>query len=234
VSMLPEIASQRRLLDNSQRTTKPWGWESCIYCNGKSLAIWHLYINCGEQTSLHAHPNKKTALVVLEGRAEVSFLNGQGRKYLPGEKINIHKGVFHQTLATMNSLGAKKPLQLLEIETPNDKTDLVRIGDKYGRKQGYEEEWRDNPYKVDLNQTPEIGECRVGFVHVNATSIETLNLMGSDFAIVVIVGGVETKDKIRVLRPGDAIQKRDFLRLVKEFQLIPATLILVCTKQKHD
>ena len=46
----------------------------------------------------------------------------------------IDKGVFHQTTATSNS-GAF----LMEIETPVNKRDLVRLKDKYGREgEGYE------------------------------------------------------------------------------------------------
>ena len=45
---------------------KPWGYEYLIYCND-IVAIWILHIQCGAQTSMHCHPNKKASLVVLDG-----------------------------------------------------------------------------------------------------------------------------------------------------------------------
>lgn len=41
---------------------KPWGEEYLLYQND-DVAIWHLYIDPKQKTSLHSHPNKKTGLV---------------------------------------------------------------------------------------------------------------------------------------------------------------------------
>ena len=64
---------------------KPWGHEYLIYKN-EDIAIWHLFINKWESTSLHCHPNKKTGLLVLRGGAKISFLNGF-QKFFSGEKV---------------------------------------------------------------------------------------------------------------------------------------------------
>ena len=69
---------------------KPWGHEYLIYEN-QDVAIWHLFINKWERTSLHCHPNKKTGLIVLQGGAKVRFLNGE-QKVFTGEKVEDSYG----------------------------------------------------------------------------------------------------------------------------------------------
>ena len=103
---------------------KPWGHEYLIYENDQ-VAIWHLFINKWQRTSLHCHPNKKTGLLVLRGGAQISFLNGK-QKVFTGEKVMIRHGVFHQT---KNMTG--EVLELFEIENPVDKGDIVRLEDSY-------------------------------------------------------------------------------------------------------
>ena len=111
---------------------KPWGYEYLIYCND-IVAIWILHIQFGAQTSMHCHPNKKTSLVVLDGAVRCKTLE-KTFDFDALEGFMIDKGVFHQTTATSNS-GAF----LMEIETPVNKRDLVRLKDKYGREgEGYE------------------------------------------------------------------------------------------------
>ena len=105
---------------------KPWGYEYILYEN-VNVAVWCLTIMPGQETSFHSHPNKKTGLVVLDGAAKVSFLSND-QKLFAGEKIMIRHGVFHKT---KNMCGV--PLTLLEIETPVNKEDIVRLKDKYGR-----------------------------------------------------------------------------------------------------
>ena len=102
----------------------------------QDVAIWHLFIEKWKCTSLHCHPNKKTGLVVLGGAAKVDFLNGTN-KLFAGEKVMIRHGVFHRTTNMVS-----ETLQMLEIETPVDKSDILRLEDNYGRRSspyGYEE-----------------------------------------------------------------------------------------------
>lgn len=113
---------------------KPWGYEYLIFSNS-SIAVWILYLKPGAQTSMHCHPGKKTSLVVLEGRVFCSTV-GVRLDRSAGEGLLIEKGVFHQTTAASES-GAF----VMEIETPVNKRDLVRLKDKYGREgKGYETE----------------------------------------------------------------------------------------------
>ena len=114
------------MTESMKATKKPWGKEYLLFEN-KDVAIWHLLIDPLQETSLHSHPNKKTGLVVLDGAAKVSFLSDH-QKLFAGEKTMIRNGVFHQTKNM-----TRFPLDLLEIESPVDKADIVRLKDKYGR-----------------------------------------------------------------------------------------------------
>lgn len=111
---------------------KPWGNEYMMYSN-PSVEIWNLFIGHGKATSMHCHPNKKTALVVLDGKALFSSLN-ESMELSPMCAIIIEPGVFHSTQA-ISTVGVR----LLEFETPPMKHDLIRLEDRYGRaNEGYE------------------------------------------------------------------------------------------------
>ena len=111
---------------------KPWGYEYLIFEN-EFVATWFLHIKSGHSTSMHCHPQKKTSLILLSGNALCNTF--EKRFYLNAmDAIILGKTVFHSTKAL--SPGG---IDLIEIETPPDKTDLVRMNDLYGRqKEGYE------------------------------------------------------------------------------------------------
>ena len=112
---------------NDVIVNKPWGKEHCIY-ECQNLAIWHLTINPQKKTSLHCHPSKKTALILLNNKAKVNLIERNFE--LAGlSKIMLRQGMFHQTENISD-----EPINLIEVETPNNKFDLVRIEDDYGRK----------------------------------------------------------------------------------------------------
>lgn len=114
--------------------TKPWGYEYLMFSNPE-IEIWNLSIKYQRSTSTHCHPNKKTALVVLSGRALFSTLN-ESWELMPHDAMVIDSGTFHSTQSL-----SKEGLVLLEFETPPMKHDLLRLQDKYGRaRKGYEEE----------------------------------------------------------------------------------------------
>lgn len=111
---------------------KPWGYEYLLFEN-KHVAIWFLYIKNGAKTSMHCHPNKKTSLINLHGKIETSTLTDVF-SLVEKEAIVIDSGVFHST-ASVSEDGA----YIIEIETPPNKGDLVRLKDAYGREnKGYE------------------------------------------------------------------------------------------------
>lgn len=111
---------------------KPWGYEYLIFENDK-IAVWVLFLKHLANTSMHCHPKKKTSLLVLSGKVNTTFLNTSfSLKTMDG--LIIEKGVFHSTKA-LSEDGAF----VMEIETPPEKSDLVRLKDEYGREnQGYE------------------------------------------------------------------------------------------------
>jgi len=105
---------------------KPWGYEFLIFEN-ENVAIWYLRIDKGHSTSMHCHPLKKTCLITLSGEALCNTF--ERRNYLKGmEAIVIENSVFHSTKAL-----SPQGIELLEIETPPNKIDLVRLNDSYGR-----------------------------------------------------------------------------------------------------
>ncbi len=111
---------------------KPWGYEFLVFEN-EHVAIWFLYLGGGHSTSMHCHPEKRTSLIVLEGEAQCSFFNHRENLQEIGS-VQIDKAVFHST-KSISETGIK----LIEVETPPNKTDLVRLNDEYGRQsQGYE------------------------------------------------------------------------------------------------
>ena len=113
---------------------KPWGHEYRVYAD-HFFDIWKLRIRPGHSTSLHCHPRKETVLVCLNGKAEIHFLNHLIEVAAPNY-ICIDRGVFHST----TNVGGDD-LDLIEIETPRNKLDLVRMRDHYGRaREKYERE----------------------------------------------------------------------------------------------
>jgi mannose-6-phosphate isomerase-like protein (cupin superfamily) len=114
-------------------TDKPWGQEERIYADAL-YDLWHLEIAPGQQTSMHCHPRKATALLTLSGSGTVHLLQHPMRSLEPLEVLHLGRGVFHQT----RNVGTE-PLHLIEVEVPRNKHDLVRLHDAYGRAgQGYE------------------------------------------------------------------------------------------------
>lgn len=111
---------------------KPWGNEYLMYGNPE-IEIWNLSLRPQRSTSMHCHPNKKTSLLVLDGRALFSSLN-ESWELTAMDAMVIDPGVFHSTQCI-----SKEGLRLLEFETPPMKHDLLRLEDRYGRAQkGYE------------------------------------------------------------------------------------------------
>ena len=93
---------------------KPWGYEYLVFENDK-VALWFLHIAYNQKTSMHCHPNKTTGLILLDGEAELSFLENTF-KLEPTSKIMIRKGLFHSTKAI-----SKDGAGVFEIETPIDR-----------------------------------------------------------------------------------------------------------------
>jgi acetolactate synthase I/II/III large subunit len=113
---------------------KPWGYEYLVFEN-EFVAIWMLHIVRKRKTSMHSHPQKRTSLILLAGNATCSHLEGL-EKLNPMQGIVIDEGVFHQTEASSElpmDPQSENGIWVMEIESPPNKADLIRMKDEYGR-----------------------------------------------------------------------------------------------------
>jgi len=187
---------------------KPWGYEYLL-TNTPLVEVWHLSLGHLKSTSTHCHPNKKTALIVLEGKAIFSTLHGT-KKLFSHDAVMIDAGVFHSTKCV-----SKRGLKLLEIETPPMKHDLIRLKDNYGRANlGYEGKDKmqlvNNSYVKFKNEEIHTVKnfCNNNLCLTFIKDREDLkNLLLKKPKLVVILNGFikSTKDKI-LYRLGDVIR----------------------------
>ncbi len=196
---------------NNSIVTKPWGYEYLVYENDE-VALWLLHIRKDASTSMHCHPNKTTGLILLEGEADVIFL-GNTVRLNPIEKIMIRRGLFHSTTAVSEG-GA----YILEIETPKMKTDLIRLGDKYGREnQPYEGK---EFYAQEVANMLKIEEpCRTynkykTLMHLTRLSGESdyIDKLTDNILIIFLKGGILSNDNQLAVKPGDV----GFAKIVKK------------------
>ena len=106
------------------KVRKAWGFETEVFNNGV-VSCWHLRINRGQETSLHMHESKDTAMILLNGRAHVQLLNAS-YPIAALDKGRFSRGFFHRHKAITDC-------DLLEVESPINKLDVYRFKDSYGR-----------------------------------------------------------------------------------------------------
>ena len=213
--------------------SKPWGYEYIVYQNAH-VAMKLLHIRQGERTSLHCHPNKSTGLVVVDGTAEINFIADSRTLTAPAKQM-IRRGLFHQTHAL-----SEGGILMLEIETPVDKDDLVRLKDNYGRKDsGYEGQqfelpktedcvWFDDPEPDQANHYM-LGSSSVSIVQVH--DVLTFAHYPADDIVIFLRGGlVKTVDgrSHLVTQPGDVGQVKVIQQVASEMDsFAPDTVIMV-------
>lgn len=206
---------------------KPWGYEYLCYQN-EELAIWFLHIDCDRQTSFHCHPNKNTGFVVLDGQVELRFMRNS--LYLSAmDKIHIFRSRFHSTKAL-----SKDGAYILEIETPEDKHDLVRLEDSYGREGvGYEGCESFVPKRSDCFWIPQPSKnsAPIFFKSIFIQHVLPLlkeDLMGFDEVDTFIVakGGIQTNQGQKIIWPGDVVDGISIERLLNTFDLAPETSVI--------
>ncbi|MDF5756961.1 cupin domain-containing protein [Spongiactinospora sp. TRM90649] len=105
---------------------KPWGYEYRAYVDD-FFDFWALHVNAPHGTSMHVHPRKLTYLLCLAGQGVTSTLSGDV-KVEAGTILRIAPGAFHSTRNT-----GDEPLELIEVEAPRNKFDLIRLSDDYNR-----------------------------------------------------------------------------------------------------
>jgi mannose-6-phosphate isomerase-like protein (cupin superfamily) len=208
---------------------KPWGCEYKIYTRDPHLGIWKLHLNYGESTSLHCHPSKKTALIVLSGSAEVSFLNGT-HILNPPQKMMIREGVFHKTTALSD-------LVMIEVETPDNKQDILRLEDNYNRsgqpyegKEHYEKQRLETLCEFDTtdNYSITIGNCTLSKVIYTGE-----NILDSA-ANYVIISGCIYSGHIKVVSPGDVADGSTLMRFARKFKVEDSKITLIEVKLTND
>ena len=208
---------------------KPWGYEYLMYEND-NVALWFLHIKKGEQTSTHCHPSKTTGLALLDGRANVSFLSDI-KSLKPLSKIMIRKGLFHSTQA-LSEGGAN----VLEIETPVDKNDLVRFKDSYGREgKPYEDTAFEYPKEDDCIWIDEPKSGKIKSYTVGNTVLNVINILNSNFFhtlddsenVMFLSGGLVTEYGINVAGPGDIVTASVLKQLTSVFKNIRENTILI-------
>jgi len=210
---------------------KPWGHEYLAFKN-KDVALWILHINQGFGTSLHCHPSKKTSLVVLRGEAKFSTLNNV-YSIKTGDGFLLDKGVFHMT-ESVSSDG----ILIMETETPNNKKNLVRLDDKYGREgKRYESgglyvRERDNSldsfHKEEecYNSQKNFGHCSLVINKYKNTEElrREIDLIQAD-ALAILRGQVLNDTKHCVFEHGDVVNLHD-LKNIKDISILNEVEIL--------
>jgi mannose-6-phosphate isomerase-like protein (cupin superfamily) len=185
---------------------KPWGGEYLMF-KDPQVEIWNLFIKQFCATSMHCHPNKKTALVVVGGRVIFSSLN-ESLELTSLDAVVIDSGSFHSTQAI-----SKEGARVLELEIPPMKHDLVRLEDMYGRTQdGYEgpESMKSGLNQLcftglDFGQMRDFYENKLCFKIIEKNN-DVPNFNGCDRVLAVILSGnVVSKLGDMLFSPGDIV-----------------------------
>jgi mannose-6-phosphate isomerase-like protein (cupin superfamily) len=196
---------------------KPWGYEYLAYQN-LHVAAWILYIGPGLSTSLHCHVKKKTSLIVLSGQVITSTLDTR-YQLAHMDAITIESCVFHSTRASPSE-GAF----VMEVETPPEKHDLVRLRDNFGRENsGYEAA---HTYSRDLSayrhvefhgfrgeslsRTIEASEMLLCRLSQDCTLAERVTLEAEEL-LVSVGGALVNRDGSLLFNTGDVFRGEDIL-----------------------
>ena len=170
---------------------KPWGYEYLAYQND-NLAIWVLHLNYDQTTSLHCHTKKLTGLICLEGEVQVSFI-GNSLTIKSMDKVMIRPTLFHSSKCL-----SKDGSIIIEIETPVDKDDLVRLKDFYGREnKSYESKENYRIRNYDDVWIDENTNCKISDVNFKVVQINNKKDL------------LEYKDSIFVILEGAFLNERD-------------------------
>lgn len=210
---------------------KPWGKEYLIYQNGEA-ALWILHMDKGAKTSMHCHPNKKTALVVLSGSVRCRTL-ASDNIFAAGQGSLIEKGVFHSSEALDGNV------VVMELETPTNKRDLVRLDDAYGRSgKGYEGASHHLPLDDSLchfhkeddryHCEKQFGDC--GLIVANFANEEEFRrkISPPSADIVVVLGGnILAAHKNIELAVGDILIRKEFEEYAGNCRVKAGELLLI-------
>ncbi|ARQ67544.1 hypothetical protein CAG99_00720 [Streptomyces marincola] len=134
---------------------KPWGYEYRAFVDD-FFDLWALHIDAPHSTSVHVHPRKLTYLLCLGGRGVTTGLDRPDVPISAGSVLRIGPGAFHGTRNT-----GDEPLELIEVEVPRNKFDLIRLKDDYNRAgTAYESASLDQPQNA-LRSVPAFPHTRM-------------------------------------------------------------------------
>tara|TARA_B100000886_G_scaffold328591_1_gene277124 strand:+ start:3196 stop:3900 length:705 start_codon:yes stop_codon:yes gene_type:complete len=218
---------------------KPWGYEYVIYNDSSKIAVTFIYIKNGHKTSLHCHPSKKTAFIVLDGKAsvQIGIYKENKRIYKSLSRLVLRPGLFHCLEAV-----SKKGLYALEFETPYDKNDLLRFKDKYGRKSKNYEGLQHT--KKNLNKDlvkfkkPKVGKKNLYELNKTKVSIEAIKnfkekINRNDSSTSAILDGSIVNDKgQKVISHGEVVKTKTLEIFCKNFKIKNKLVILKVSKNK--
>ena len=215
---------------------KPWGFEYTLFRVKNKILIKYLNINYNKQTSLHSHPTKKTGFIILNGKALIQYgiYKSNNKIYNPLSRLVMRPGLFHSIKAD-----SKNGVQALELETPVDKDDLIRLSDKYGRKTKSYEGKRltikqdSKVYKLDItskkNQSFKIGRTLVKIEEKK----NFRDVKPNDISTSAILKGEIVDDKGKsVIKYGEIVKTTTLKILSKLFRIKVPFLIIRVSKIK--
>lgn len=183
---------------------KPWGFEYCVK-SSKKFALWVLFLKKKQCTSMHAHLTKKTYLINTK---KINFFDiNKKYKVKPFSILEIEKGTFHQTKNF-----SKEDTVIFEIETPNNKFDLLRYKDKYNRNSSnYENETLKN--KEILNLKKKIKKHYFNFVEGKKVK---LNQKIHENDILILIDGelILNKKKLDYFKPFKIKKEKSLLKKI--------------------
>lgn len=111
-----------------QRVEKPWGYE-LLWAHTEQYAGKLLCIGAGSRLSLQHHAVKDETLFLLEGEAELEWVDAEAgavrQRMVADHSYRVPAGQRHR-------LRALTPARILEVSTP-ELEDVVRWEDDYGR-----------------------------------------------------------------------------------------------------
>lgn len=218
--------------------TKPWGWEHTLFRLGKKLEILFLQIDYNKRTSLHCHPKKKTAFVILKGKVKVQYgiYKKNFKIYGPLSRFVLREGFFH-SLKSVSKSGAN----VLEFETPVIKNDLIRFSDDYGR-QNKSYEGKKYTTEKSLNhltlKIPKKNQktSKLKFKNINLSlsyKKKFSNIIKNDNSTSAILSGKIVNEKNKtVIDYGEVLKTNTLKILSKKFFIKKPLLILNITKSR--
>lgn len=211
---------------NNNIVKKPWGYEYLVY-ESQDVALWLLYIACNHQTSFHAHPNKTTGLIILDGKAEISFFENT-LSVSKFDKVSIRKGFFHSTKSI-----SKNGTMLFEIESPNNKLDLVRFRDNYGREgKPYEDTSHEIPKEKNCLSIKILYDHEINFNDIKLkiqklNSVEDFFVYDDNVNVMFLSGSIKTSYNVNVVNPADIVKIKILKKLSEVFNIIESETYVI-------